>query len=99
MVLLFVIDVSLPEPWIHLHTLQYELSQFSSSLKDRSQLVVANKADLPDTAENVERLRKSTDLPVLAISAKLGYNVTDLLKEIRIIYEKNKKNDDFLIEN
>lgn len=93
MILLYVIDVSLPKPWLHLKTLQYELSQFSCSLKDRSQLVVANKTDLPNTEENIEELRKSTRLPVLPISAKLGYNVTNLLKEIRIIYEKYKENE------
>lgn len=94
MALLYVIDVSLPEPWKQLQTLQNELSQFSCSLMDRSHLVVANKIDLDETKENVEKLRESTNLPVLAISAKLGMNVTDLLKEIRKIYNKNLKSDE-----
>lgn len=91
MALLYVIDVSHPEPWNHLHTLQYELSQFSSSLMDRSQLVIANKIDLPDTEGNVEKLKEFTDLPVLAISAKRGTNVSELLSEIRIIFDRNKE--------
>lgn len=97
--LLYVIDVSAPEPWNHLQSLQYELSQFSPKLRDRSQLVIANKIDLPDTEENVEKLRDSTDLPVLPVSAKMGLNITNLLKHVRMIYDKNAANKENAVEN
>lgn len=99
MALLYVIDVSQPEPWHHLHTLQFELEQFSSNLKDRSPLVIANKIDLPNTEDNIEKLRECTDLPVIAVSAKLGTNVGELLKEIRIIYDRNKEKEEKSVEN
>lgn len=97
--LLYVIDVSAPEPWNHLQSLQYELSQFSSRLAERSQLVIANKIDLPDTEENVKILKESTDLPVLVVSAKTGLNVTNLLKHIRIIYDNNETKKGNSVEN
>lgn len=87
------------EPWNHLQSLQYELSQFSSRLSERSQLVIANKIDLPDTDENVKILKESTDLPVLAVSAKTGLNVTNLLKHIRIIYDNNEAKKGNSVEN
>lgn len=90
MALLFIIDVSLPEPWDYLQTLRYELQQFSSHLLDRPQLVIANKMDLPEASENLQIMKEKTDLPVIAISAKLGTNILELLQEIKIIYDKQK---------
>lgn len=46
--LVFIIDVSLDEPWRALEILRYEISQFNEKLNDRPHLVVANKMDLPD---------------------------------------------------
>lgn len=46
--LIFIIDVSLDEPWEALQVLRYEIGQFNEKLNDRPHLVVANKMDLPD---------------------------------------------------
>lgn len=90
MALLYVIDASLDEPWTYLETLQFELSQFNENLKYRPHLIVANKIDLPDAIENVDKIRSKTDLPVIPVSAKTGENIATLLKEIKIIYDNNK---------
>lgn len=92
--LLFIIDVSLAEPWTHYEMLKYELGQFSVELLKRPQIIVANKIDLPMANENLEQLRqKLENIPVIPISAKHGTNIEQLLQDIRIVY------DDFRIKN
>lgn len=88
--LVYILDVSLPTPWEHLSTLIYELTQFNAELSRKPQLIVANKMDLPKAKENLQELVKYSDLPVIALSAKLGINVNELLKHFRIIYDKQK---------
>lgn len=88
--LLFVIDVSNENPCDHLDTLKYELSQFSDELIQRPQLIVANKIDVPGAFDNVKILKDSTDIPVIPVSAKIGTNLSELLQEIRRMYDKNK---------
>lgn len=85
--LIYILDASADDPMSHFDVLQYELSQFSQSLNHRPALVVANKIDLEDAQENVELLKKHTDLPVIPVSAKVGTNLTQLLLEIRKIYD------------
>lgn len=87
--LLFILDMSLEHPWEQLATLQYELQQFSDELAMRPQLVIANKMDLPESAENLELLRGETDLPVYAISAKTGVNLLNILQAIRKLSDEN----------
>lgn len=88
--LLFIIDVSLSEPWVHYETLQSELNAFSSELITRPQIIVANKMDLPESEENVKILREKVNIPIIEISAKMGTNVSALLHEIRIMYDNSK---------
>lgn len=97
MALAYVLDVSLPSPWEQLETLQYELIQFNELLLKKPQLVVANKMDLPEAKENVRELKKHTNLPILALSAKLGINIAELLKQFRIIYDKQKDDDNKIL--
>jgi GTP-binding protein len=94
--LLYIIDLSIDEPWQYLHTLQRELSLFSKHLLDRPQIVIGNKIDLPESRDNLEEIKNHTDLKIIGISAKLGTNVNELLREIRIIYDRSKENDDTL---
>lgn len=88
-ILAFVLDMSLEEPWEHLTILQYELSKFNENFKKRPQLIIANKMDLPDSESNLEYLRSKVNVPIIPISAKFGDNLRSLLKEIRIMYDKN----------
>lgn len=92
--LIYIVDISSDDAASHLDILNYELSQFSSSLKDRPALVVANKIDVEGSEENVEMLKQSTDLPVIPISAKMGTNVKLLLYKIREIYDEHNDNKD-----
>lgn len=87
--LLFMLDLAAPEPWTHLEVLQFELSQFNPNLLQRPQLVVGNKLDLPQAKVNLPYLQRRVDLPVIAISAKMGTNLEELLRVIKEIYDKN----------
>ncbi|GAB0093949.1 mitochondrial ribosome-associated GTPase 2 [Sergentomyia squamirostris] len=85
--LLFIVDVSANEPWTHFEQLQFELSQFNEALLDRTQIIVANKIDLPESEENLRILRDRVKVPILEISAKHGTNLNNLLTRIREIYD------------
>lgn len=41
---------------------------------------------------NLQLLRERIDLPIIPISAKIGTNISTLLKEIRILYDNLKVN-------
>uniref|UniRef100_A0A182NBM9 OBG-type G domain-containing protein n=1 Tax=Anopheles dirus TaxID=7168 RepID=A0A182NBM9_9DIPT len=89
--LLFVVDASADEPWQHYHTLMHELSMFSEELVTRPRYIIANKIDVPGADRNVELLAHHVDVPVIPISAKVGTNISEMLHEIRIIYETNRR--------
>jgi GTP-binding protein len=62
-----------------------ELRRYSAELADRPQIVVANKADLPETAERrrrVEEFCARTGRPLFVISAATGAGLRDLLRGI-----------------
>lgn len=87
--LLFVIDASCDEPWNHYFTLIDEIGKFSTELVGRQKIIAANKVDLPEAEENVKLLREKVgDVPVVAISAKMGTNMTELLEVIRRNYDE-----------
>ncbi|KAJ8918462.1 hypothetical protein NQ315_008159 [Exocentrus adspersus] len=91
MALIFIVDASEPEPWEVVNVLQYELTQFNENLKTRPQLIVANKIDIPESKDNIHKMKEHLGLPVIPISAKLGTNVGTLLKELKVIYDRSKE--------
>lgn len=88
-ILLFVVDATSDEPWKDFETLKYEIEQFNTKLTKRSMLVAANKMDLPVATENLKLLEQKIDLPIIPISAKMGTNISTLLKKVRILYDKD----------
>ncbi|KAI0634121.1 P-loop containing nucleoside triphosphate hydrolase protein [Trametes polyzona] len=44
--LVYVVDLSMPEPWEELRVLQDELEQYKPGMSEQARMVVANKADL-----------------------------------------------------
>lgn len=86
-VLLFLIDASIDDPWNYYETLIYELKQFSPELLERPRLIVANKMDLQEAKDNLDKLKRRVDAPVVPISAKMGMNVALLLQEMRRMYD------------
>ncbi|KAI0634131.1 P-loop containing nucleoside triphosphate hydrolase protein [Trametes polyzona] len=60
--LVYVVDLSMPEPWEELRVLQDELEQYKPGMSEQARMVVANKADLlaggaDASAEEIEAAR------------------------------------------
>ncbi|KAF7264337.1 hypothetical protein GWI33_000305 [Rhynchophorus ferrugineus] len=94
MALVYVIDASLDEFYDHLEILQYELDKFNENFKNKSQLVVANKIDIPKARQNAAEMQKILQLPVVPVSAKTGENIAALLREMKIIYDNNNTEEE-----
>lgn len=86
--LLFMVDASCDAPWEHYNTLKFELESFSKELARRPQIIVANKIDLPEAEENVRIMQEKFKVPIVTISAKMGTNVSNLLNELRTLYDR-----------
>ena len=77
-VLAYVLDMAGVDgraPWDDFRHLQTELELYMKGLSGRPSLILANKMDLPESAENLERLRKELcDVPleILPIAAGTG---------------------------
>ncbi|XP_037334227.1 mitochondrial ribosome-associated GTPase 2 [Pungitius pungitius] len=85
--LLYVLDLSTPEPWTQLEHLRYELDQYEPGLSQRPQAIVANKMDLPEAREKVETLKSLVSERVIPVSALTGQNVEELILHLRELYD------------
>jgi len=68
-----------------LDAINAELQAYSSALASRAQIVVANKTDLPDTAERLAEVREQCrrrGLRLVAISAATGQGLPELIRAI-----------------
>lgn len=81
-VLLFLLDAAETEGRDVLEdyrTLREELEKYNSILLKRPFLVVANKMDLPGTAEKLEKLQEELGDNVLGVSAVTGIGIDELI--------------------
>ncbi|KAK3085390.1 hypothetical protein FSP39_002619 [Pinctada imbricata] len=86
--LLFVIDLSMNEPWLQLSALKYELEQYGKGLSERPFAVIGNKMDLSVADENLGLLRERTNLPVIPVSAKFRTGTLELMIHLREMYDR-----------
>ena len=73
------------DPLDDLQVIDGELAAYSAELAGRPQIIVANKADLPDGAPNRERVERhcaAHGLPLFVISAVTGSGLTDLVRGV-----------------
>lgn len=84
--LLYVLDASNTDPDLctQLHVLENELKCYHEGLCSRVRLIVANKMDVVEGAhdETLSPLLKSTQLPVLPVSALHLWNIDVLLESL-----------------
>ncbi|XP_015235605.1 PREDICTED: mitochondrial ribosome-associated GTPase 2 [Cyprinodon variegatus] len=92
--LLFVLDLSAPEPWTQLQDLRYELDQYEPHLSQRPQAIVANKMDLPEAREKLETLKSHVTQRVIPVSALTGQNTEELILHLRELYDGFLQGDD-----
>lgn len=75
-ILVHLIDtdrIDLERPLAALDTINRELALYKPSLRDRTQLIVLNKLDLPGAPQKAECFRKALpDMDILSISAQQG---------------------------
>ncbi|KAL5020856.1 hypothetical protein ScPMuIL_000011 [Solemya velum] len=89
--LLYVIDLSVSQPWTQLEDLKFELEQYQTGISKRPHAVIGNKIDLPESLENLTLLEDRIKLPVYAISAKNRTNIEPFLLHLREMYDKHAK--------
>jgi len=73
------------DPIDDLQVIDGELAAYSAELASRPQIIVANKADLPDAAENRERVERhcaANGLDLFVISAVTGSGLTELVRAV-----------------
>lgn len=92
-VIVHVIDMAATEgrdPYEDYVTINNELKEYNLRLTERPQVIVANKMDMPDAAENLENFKKKLDgeHKVFPISAITREGLKDLLFAIADLIEK-----------
>lgn len=83
-VIVHVIDMAATEgrdPYEDYLTINRELQEYNLRLTERPQIIVANKMDMPDAAENLEQFKEKLeeDYPIFPISAITRQGLRELL--------------------
>uniref|UniRef100_A0A8C3JSY6 Mitochondrial ribosome-associated GTPase 2 n=1 Tax=Calidris pygmaea TaxID=425635 RepID=A0A8C3JSY6_9CHAR len=91
--LLYVVDLSVSQPWTQLQDLKYELEQYKKGLSERPRVVIGNKIDLAQSRINLPLLKEHTDDRVIALSALTGDNLEELLLHLRELYDAYVKTE------
>lgn len=83
-VIVHVIDMASMEgrnPFEDYLTINKELSEYNLRLTERPQIIVANKMDMPEAEENLQKFKEQlkADYPIFAISAVTKKGLRDLL--------------------
>ncbi|XP_052816915.1 mitochondrial ribosome-associated GTPase 2-like [Mya arenaria] len=89
--LLYVIDLSVSEPWTQLECLKSELEKYQPGLSERPNAVIGNKMDLKEARTHFIEFQKRIDLPVIPISAEHRQNLVQLLKHLRKLFDNNRE--------
>lgn len=85
---LFVVDLSLPEPWTQVDDLKYELEKYDKGLSERSHVIIANKIDLPKARAHLSQLQAHLgQKEVIALSALTGENLEQLLLHLKVLHD------------
>lgn len=97
-VLVHLIDISAHgrDPVVDYKNINKELGLYSGELTKKRQIAVANKTDMPETAEKIKKLKKyltKNKIKLLEISALKGEGLKKLIFTVfEIVKEEKKKN-------
>lgn len=93
-VILHLIDLCPPEgsptPGESYRIIRSELSQFSRTLADKPEIVVATKSDVTESPDALTQLRESVGVPVPAISAVTGEGLGELIEQVWRLVEEER---------
>ena len=84
-VIVHVIDMAATDgrdPFEDYNIINNELKEYKMNLSKRPMIVVANKMDMPNAKENLEKFKEKVDTPIIPISALTKDNVKELLYKI-----------------
>ncbi len=94
-VIAFVIDMASVEgrnPIDDYKILENELKKYDESLIKRPSVIIANKMDLPQAKENLEKFKKANpSLKVFPISALYNEGIKDLIVELNKLVKENEE--------
>lgn len=94
-VIVHIVDMSATDgrdPVDDYYKIRKELENYNLDLIKRPEVVVANKMDLPDSIENLERFKKETGIEdIVAISAYTKSNLQQLLYKVADTLEEARK--------
>ena len=76
------------DPVKNYRTIRYELEQYNDRLKDRPEIIVVTKSELPNAEEIAAQLREETGREVLLISAVTGAGLPPLIHRIAQVLEQ-----------
>jgi GTP-binding protein len=97
-VLCYVLDmagVDARDPLEDLQILQDELEQYEKGLSEKAVLIVANKMDLPEAKENLQRLKESDNkLQIIPVCAELAENTDEVIIALRKIIDNTPEPDE-----
>ena len=68
-----------------------ELENFNKKIIEKPQIIIANKMDMPNAHENLEKFKKEIKLPVYPISAMTGDGIDDVLMKLADMLDKIEK--------
>lgn len=91
-VLVHMIDISdkTQDHFLNYQLIINELETYNKDLMKKTQLIVANKIDLPDAENNFKKLKSQIKLPIIAISAMKRLNLQILIKTIADAIKKEQ---------
>ena len=69
------------DPYSDYVSVNHELGLYSKELANKTQIVCANKMDLPNAQENIKIFKKETGQKAFEISALTGHGIKELLRE------------------
>ena len=78
------------DPVENYNSIRGELEHYSDELKERPEIVVVTKSELPDAESVRDRLAESTGGEVFLISAVTGSGLPPLLNRINDVLEQHK---------
>ena len=96
--LLYVLDMAGVDgrnPVDDLKVLQQELELYQKGLSKRAVFIIANKMDLPESAENLKLLRKKAPqrLKIIPVSAAIDGSFEDLKEQLQLALNELRRSE------
>lgn len=91
-----VIDMSASEgrdPYKDYQVIRKELEEFSPKLLDKQEIIIANKMDLPNAKENLNKFKEKVNKEVYEISALNNQNLDKLIDALSELVKNTKEEE------